>query len=327
MKKWLAIALKFCVSGFLIWFLLQGIDMGTAIARLQSVDPAMLFVAISIIFLQIIIGGFRWQAVQKAIDLPFAFLTSLKFFYIGMFFNQTLPSSVGGDAVRIFLVYKNGINLRGAINGVMLERISAVIGMILLIDVMLVFNFSHIRATEHTWFFPAVGILSIFFIVGLITLMGLDKLPKWLRKWKLIKGIGNLAIDARAVFLRPQHSVIVIFWGCVTAMNISTIVYILALGLNLNIAWLDCLLLVPPALLVTTLPISIGGWGVREGALVATLAIAGVPPEGALVLSMLVGLVTVVISLPGGILWLIGKEKGSQINLEEIEQTVTNTEK
>lgn len=222
-RKWLAITLKFCISGYLIWFLLNGIDMDTAIDRLQDVDLVMLSLSVFIIFVQIVIGGFRWQAVQKAIDLPIQFFTSLKFFYIGMFFNQTLPSSVGGDAVRIYLVYKNGINLRGAINGVMLERISAVIGLVLLIDVMLVINFDHVRDAHHSWFFPAVEIMSLFFIGGLFAIMCLDKLPARFRKWQIVKGIGNLAVDARAVFLRPGHSALVIFWGCVTAINISTV--------------------------------------------------------------------------------------------------------
>ena len=68
--------------------------------------------------------------------------------------------------------------------------------------------------------------------------------------------------------------------------------------------------LVPPIVLVTTLPISIAGWGVRESATVIGFGFIGVAPADALALSVLFGLVQIVMGVPGGIMWLAQKGRG-----------------
>ncbi|HEC14310.1 MAG TPA: UPF0104 family protein, partial [Rhodospirillales bacterium] len=95
--------------------------------------------------------------------------------------------------------------------------------------------------------------------------------------------------------------------------------FVLALGLGLDVTFVDCLVLFPPVLLVTTLPISIAGWGVREGAMVAAFGLVGVPAEGALVLSILFGLLSIAISLPGGVIWLMSQDRKEKIVIPEEE--------
>src|SRR3989338_5012338 len=100
MKKLIGIAVKFLVSGTLIWFLLGRINLDAAMTRLVEVDRTMLALATVIFLLQLVICVFRWMAVMDAIKAPLKFITALRIYYIGAFFSQTLPSSVGGDAVR-----------------------------------------------------------------------------------------------------------------------------------------------------------------------------------------------------------------------------------
>jgi len=69
-KKWLALALKFLVSGFLIWFLTRQIDFGDAGRRLADLDPVMLALAFGILFVQVFVGGARWSTVLDAIGRP-----------------------------------------------------------------------------------------------------------------------------------------------------------------------------------------------------------------------------------------------------------------
>ena len=318
-KKWLAIALKLFVSGFLIWFLIGKVDLETAKTRLVQADGLLLMAGALFLGVQAVIGGFRWRAIQNAIGAPLSYLKSLKFFYIGMFFNQTLPSSVGGDAVRMYLTYRDGLDLRGAINGVMLERMAAMVGLILMVDVAQSLYMEQLDAETKAWILPAMVIITLVMIGGLGFLMFLDRLPAKFKQWKLFRGLGLLAGDTRKVFLNPKPALVVTLWGIVTQLNISFVVYLLALSLALDVTMFDCLALVPPVLLITTLPISIGGWGVREGAMVSAFALAGVPAEGALVLSLMVGLVSMAVSLPGGLVWLASRTKGETISLDNVE--------
>jgi uncharacterized protein (TIRG00374 family) len=101
-KKWLGLTLKVSVSGALIWFILSKIDLASAKDRALDVAPEMLLLAILLMFVQAVIAGIRWNVVLSAIGEPLAFINSFKIYYIGLFFNQTLPSSVGGDASTVF---------------------------------------------------------------------------------------------------------------------------------------------------------------------------------------------------------------------------------
>jgi hypothetical protein len=85
--------------------------------------------------------------------------------------------------------------------------------------------------------------------------------------------------------------------------------YVLAIGLQANLTLSDALVFFPPVILLTAVPISISGWGVREGAMVACLALAGVSPAKALAISLLMGVISVIIGIAGGIVWLVSPER------------------
>jgi uncharacterized membrane protein YbhN (UPF0104 family) len=76
---------------------------------------------------------------------------------------------------------------------------------------------------------------------------------------------------------------------------------------------LHFLVLVPPVLFLSMMPVSFAGWGVREGAMVAALSAVGVPAHQSLAMSIAYGLVNVVASLPGGVLWLVSRRSGEPI--------------
>ncbi len=161
---------------------------------------------------------------------------------------------------------------------------------------------------------PGIVLVTLAAIAGLGLLMLLDRLPEGLRRWRVVRGLGNLGIDARRVFLSLRNLMPVLALGILTHVNVSFCVFLLATALSLDVTWLDCLVLVPPVLLVTTLPISIAGWGVRETAMVAAFGLIGVPAGGAVVLGFLLGLVGIAASAPGGIIWLMSRDRGETMD-------------
>ena len=138
-KKLFIIALKICVSAGLIWYALSGVDLDQAWAELIQVRPAMVAVAAMQMLLQGIIGGLRWGAVLRAIDHPLPLRCLVRLYYVGVYFNQVLPGGTGGDGVRMYMTYKEGLELRGAINGVILERVAVVLALVLLVGATLPF--------------------------------------------------------------------------------------------------------------------------------------------------------------------------------------------
>jgi len=85
----------------------------------------------------------------------------------------------------------------------------------------------------------------------------------------------------------------------------------MALGLDVHLSLTDCVILMQPVALAVALPISIGGWGVRETAMIGLLGFVGIPSSAALSLSVQMGLLTIVATLPGAAFWLLHRESHS----------------
>jgi glycosyltransferase 2 family protein len=308
-KNNIILALKFLVSGALIWFLIDGIDLGAASVLILSADLQILALVMGLAVLQVGICVVRWRAVLEAIDGVLSVSNCFRLYLIGIFFNQALPSAVGGDAVRIYRAYKEGLSLHCSINGVMLERVATVLGLIMLVVFATPFFINRVEPEDVAWIISTLSIIGVFGVAGVIVLMYLDRLPSKYSHWRFVHGLAILAEDTRRVFLSPVYAFKALSWSLVGHVNIALIVFLLGFSIGLDITWFDCMVLMPPVLLVMTLPISIAGWGVREHAMVAAFALVSVPGEGALALSIMFGLMGLVTGLPGGIIWLISSDK------------------
>jgi uncharacterized membrane protein YbhN (UPF0104 family) len=90
-------------------------------------------------------------------------------------------------------------------------------------------------------------------------------------------------------------------------LNMGIVMWMIGLGLNLGVPLADCMVLTPLIVLAAMLPISLGGWGVREGVAILLFGLAGLSQSDALALSVVFGLCTAIITLPGSVLWLAQK--------------------
>lgn len=306
-RRHLGIALKLLISLTLVWVLLDAVGAKDALSRVRDIDPLWFVAALLFGLSQMLIGVMRWRAVLAAIDTPLDFFPAFRLTFIGGFFNQTLPSSVGGDAVRAYMAYKSGVKLAPALNSVLLDRIATVLGLVVLVAVMTPVAAGGLQGGE--WFAGAVWLVLVVALAGTAVVMVMDRLPERIRHWRVVVGLGALAVDARRAFLHPRSVFLVMMWALLGHVNLSMIVYALAQGLAVDMSLADCLLLFPPVLLIQTVPISVAGWGVREGAMVALFALAGVSGEEALAVSILYGVVLATTSLPGAAYWLAGERK------------------
>jgi len=328
-KNQILVILKVIVSGGLIWFLLSSIDIGAAKDRILGADNVMILCAGFVLLLQMGVGGARWWAVMRAIETPLPWFELTKLFWIGGFFSQALPSSVGGDPIRIYMAYKDGLPLSKAINGVILERVVTIIGLTILVIAVQPWFVPKLNAETQMLTLTVLAMLGAGTIFGVIVLLYLDRLPEALSKFRIVRGMNALAADSRLLFLRLKGAVLASIFGILTHVNISLCVFFLAMSIGVDVTWLDCMVLMPLVILVTTLPISIAGWGVREGAMVTAFALVGVPGEGALVLSLMLGILGIVMMIPGGGFWLIRRKAGEAMSAADaeaaVEQELENT--
>lgn len=321
-KKYALVALKFLISGGLIWYLLSAVDVSAVKARLADADLVLLGLAGLTIILQVGVAGARWWAVMRGIGHPLPWLELARLFYIGSFFSQALPSSVGGDPIRIYMAYKDGVPLIKAINGVFLERVAAMVALVVVVVLVQPAFVGKLDATGRSLAVMTISLLVVGIIVGVVVLMCLDRLPESFRRFKIVRGLASLAQDTRDMTRNWSALAASMLFGVLTHINTATVVYFIALALSVDVRWLDCLVLIPLVILVTTLPISIAGWGVRESAMVAALALVGVAADAALSVSLTLGLLAIVTMIPGGLLWLTGRHRDGAVSAEEAASAV-----
>jgi len=301
-RRTIAVILKLLVSIALIWFILDTVGVEDSFARILSADANWLALALAIGMVQVLICTLRWLAVLKGIEAELSFVQAFKYWYVGAFFNQVLPSGAGGDVVRGYLAYKNGLGVAPVLSSLFLDRAATVLALVLLVACMTPFAAGHMD--NGRWFVQIVGLVLLGCFVGLALIMVLDKVPKSLSRFRIFKALNHLAVDARRVMLHPFHAGKLLFWSVLGHMNLVLVIYVLFRAIDADVSMVDCMLLFPPVLLMQVIPASIAGWGIREWSMVTMFALVGVEAEAALAVSILFGLAMIVASLPGLAVWL-----------------------
>lgn len=311
-RKFLSAAAKIVFTCLTVGWALRGVNLAESWHAARMLAPILAVTSCLFVMFQVFLGAVRWQVVMRALGLAMPFRSVCAIYASSTFFSMVLPGGAGGDAVRIWMTRKAGLPMSSAFSSVILERAVTVLGLILLVTVTEPLLLARFPDLPVPWAFPA---LSVACLIGFGFLCLLDRLPLSLRRWSLVRGLAAIAVDARTLLCDLRRFFLALAIAILGHANLSLAVYALAVGLGLDVRAVDCLALVPPVILVATLPISIAGWGVRETAMVAAFALIGIAPAAAFAVSVLYGLVVIVASLPGGIVWLM--RDGRAARLEE----------
>ncbi len=101
MRRILLSTIKILISAALLYFALRKANFSDLASRINIASLGWIGMAIAVTFLQIFVGVLRWREISAECGAPLALRQAMRFNLIGTFFNQTLPSSIGGDAVRL----------------------------------------------------------------------------------------------------------------------------------------------------------------------------------------------------------------------------------
>src|SRR5258707_1064877 len=123
---------KIAISIVLITIVLRAFDVRGVVTHFAKVDVPTLLLGIAIALSIALLHTLRWLVVINANGSKLGFKTALQVVLIGHFFNQALPSSVGGDAVRVWCAYRAGLTFGAAANTVIIDRAVTMFSLLLL---------------------------------------------------------------------------------------------------------------------------------------------------------------------------------------------------
>lgn len=294
----LLVAAKIAVTVLLIVLVMRAFDLRGLAGYFARLDAATAGAVIAVAFGVLPLQTWRWKMVLDATGSRLRFNRTLAIVLIGHFFNQALPSTIGGDAMRMWCAYRAGIAPGNAAATVIFDRVISLAGLLALTACGLPWL---LELTPDPAARSAISVVVIAGIGGLAACAVLSGYPRLIPDWRLARG---LAARAHRLLTHPLRCLAALAFAVAGVVCFCGMVFLLAGALEVRLTFIQALLLVPPVLLVSVIPVSIAGWGLREGAMVVALGFVGIAPAAAFAISVLFGLAVAVVSLPGAVLWL-----------------------
>lgn len=298
-------ALRASVTVALVAYVCSEIDIDQLAHRLTGAEEVWVVATLLILATQIVLAALRWQRVICTLHDRIGIGHSLRYTWEGAFFSQMLPSAIGGDVVRVWRIHRAGVPGQVAASTVLLDRVSALVSVIVAVLVVLPVLVPLVQIPHFASGVVAVVLMGMACLVALTLMDRLVHLPS---TWAVTRFIHRLAMDARKLLLRPASAVVVVGYSFLVLGLSALALFLLGISLGIPLGLKESLLFTPLIILITTLPISMAGWGVREFAMATMLVHVGIQATDAVALSVSFGLAIVATSLPGGVLWLVNPE-------------------
>ncbi len=307
-RQTLILAVKALVSIALVAFLLHRVEFGPLLRRFEHMQLSWLGFAIAVFIGQLLLTGWRYALIGRAIDAALPTIEAIRLVLIGQFFSQTLPSAVGGDAVRAYMTTRHGIRWGRAVSAVLCDRGVAMVVLMVLSSATIPIFLARIADPLARLFTPVPALVVAIGLAALI--LGNDTRLMRIGRWRIAKPFCVLVADLRRIVFASPESRTIIPLSILVHLGVIASVWLLGRALRLDIAFLDCLVLVPPIVVATLVPVSIAGWGIREAAMIYGFGLVGFAEADALALSVATGLAQIVAGVPGGVLWLLRGRPG-----------------
>jgi uncharacterized protein (TIRG00374 family) len=307
-RRWLLILVKAIVSASLMYWILRDTDFSQVWESFLRADAGILVGTYFLCFVGYLISASRWQILLKSqgVHADRAFL--IKSFMVGLFFNNLLPSTVGGDVVRAHDSTRFGISRVAALAVIMVDRFLGLLALasIALVSVALSGGLHADIAIPY-----AIVIACLVFAAAVSAIfLGsrrdslnvfakvMDKLPA------AVQRLAEKAVRAFAAFRGRTRDLWVVYaLGLLLQVNVVLSFYLIGKALHLPIGFGTFFLVTPLALFIMLAPVSINGVGVREGAFVFLLGLSGVAKPDALAVAWISYGFLVLQGITGGLVY------------------------
>ncbi len=300
-KKWLFTAIRLFISAALIYLLIAFADIEQIVAALTNFSPVWFAIIIALTALSMLVSAWKWATLLHALEIKISIGKLFQFYTTALFFNNFLPSSIGGDGVRIYLAGKYGGNTAGVASTVVLERTIATVTLALLglIGALLATHRSQAAVWLLILLFMVAILLSLILLAGWAPSFVHQGKAKWHNVWlQFASAAGELRKQKRAIWYCFLLSI-------VFQLNVVLVVVAVMAGLQLSLpSFADMTYIVSASSVLAMIPIGLNGYGLREGAYLFLMQPLGFSAAEAITVSILFALFVSIYSLWGGVNWL-----------------------
>ena len=303
------LAIKGLLTAVLLWAAFTTVEVDAVATLLRGINVWWALAALCMTGMIIVADAILLSVVMRIFDRRVSGRTAMLYSLVGWFFSNVAPSTVGGDIFRGIQLSRVGTPVRAAVRVILAIRLLSLATLVVVMSAGFPLALGLVHDQRDIVLLGAVLIISAAALLAIYLLAEFRWSFPALDRWAVVDKLKTVSRDFQS-FLRPS-GVVAGAWLSSGAQHVFRVgaLVCLAAGLGLAIPFELLFALTPAALLVAMVPVSFGGWGVRELTFVYFLGSAGVSAEAALSLSVAYGLLRIFVGAIGGVTWvLIGEE-------------------
>lgn len=301
-RVFIAVKLVLTISIFILVF--GNLHLGNLTDQIRALPLWLIILVVACVIVQIVLfAPLRVHLVLGALGFKIPLKMLMKISWSAYFFEQAGLNFVGGDLARVLLLNRIGIPKVFAAEGLIIDRIIGV-GCLLILSFIglptLLRGLPPAISNQAVYWLEVLCIVAAVGVALLMFGLGLHRVSHW----RAIRFVRDSL--RRLLSLTTRKSLLPTVFGIAFFTHLLNVIvfYVIGVTLGIPLSFGEWLMLVPSALFLSMLPISVAGWGIREGAFIFALGTHGVEPTIAIVPSVLYGLSVLAASLPGGLVWL-----------------------
>ena len=283
----------FCIFTYAI----HNINYEEAKTLLRTASSNYLFFALVLIGLHLFLVAIRWRSVINICGKTVPIYSILSITMVGHFFRSLLPLSIGGDVARAVFCQQIGFSKTMAFVSVIFDR---TLGLISLAGIVAVVSLT----SESTLSIAIYGGTLALLLIGLIASLLIFGESNAMRNFSLFpafkSNLKNVVLSIKSK-IYSTASLNAMTYSILANISIVLSMFFLAVSINCDISLIQSLIYFPIVLLMTLLPISVGGWGVREVVLIYIFSLLSLPSTEAVFISVAFGVILSVYGFVGGI--------------------------
>ena len=289
--SWWRVAVSVALLGGLGYWL----DGRAILGRLVQLKLGWVAASIVLSVVQVSLSAWRWRFTATRLGLVLPLHRAIREYYLGIFINQLLPGGVVGDVSRAWRHSKTD-RMGPAIKGVVLERASGQIVMTVVALCSCLALPNEVRRTLLSALGSAVVFVSVLAVAVVVFFQRIRPARPLLKQW--MRDIASTLLLKKALVVQLGVSLLIV-------SSYLAVFVMAARGLGVMTPATVLLPLVAPVLVTMLIPVTIAGWGVREGAAALLWAAVGLSASDGVAISAAYGLIVFVSSLPGAVVLIL----------------------
>jgi len=322
MRNVLIALLKASVTALLFYLLFRKVDFGEFVDTLKNARTGILIGAFFVLWIGHYVCIFRWRMLMRPV-MPVLTLGHLFSIYcIGLFFNLTFPTVVGGDVVKMYYAGKPARKFAESFAATFLDRDAGMLAMLIIACTASLAAPMAIPAIPIRFIIWSAFTIFVAANIAIFTPSLHRRLTNLLNKVHFHSVAVRIDTISNVFQVIGRHMGVLASSLLISLVNqilVIAVTWIMAKGLNMDVSLGHFLVIVPAVTLFSMIPVSLNGMGLREYAFVSLLGAIGVDREASIALGLLSSVIIFLSAIPGGIIYVLFRNRGEPRSIAALE--------